>query len=396
MILGVPAECYPGERRVALVPALVQALAKSGAEILLQAGVGSDAGFLDAEYEERGAQILADRADLFSRADLILQVHGFGAHPESGRPDLKLMRRGQAVVAFQNPLGAAEAARELAETGVSAFALELLPRISRAQSMDALSSMATVAGYKAVLLAAAALDKMFPLLMTAAGTVTPARVLVVGAGVAGLQAIATARRLGAVVRAYDVRPAVKEQVESLGAKFVELALPTESAEGAGGYAKSMGEEFYRRQREAMTEVVSDCEVLITTAAVPGKRAPVLFTDEMIRTMRSGSVVVDLAAESGGNCESTRAGETVLCGGVSILGPVNLPSTIPHHASQMYAHNVVAFVRNLIPSGKLELNLEDPVIRETLLTHDGEVISDAVRGLLGLAGPATLLAAGRSA
>ena len=286
------------------------------------------------------------------------------------------------MIGLLDPLGAPESIRELAEKGVTSFALELLPRISRAQSMDALSSMATIAGYKAILLAANLLEKMFPLMITAAGTVTPARVFVIGAGVAGLQAIANAHRLGAVVHAYDVRPAVKEQVESLGAKFVELALEPQEAETAGGYAKAMDENFYRRQREMMAKVLAESDVVITTAAVPGKRAPVLITQEMVRGMRRGAVIVDLAAETGGNCELTRPGETVEIDGVSILGPVNLPSTVPYHASQMYSRNIASFLQLLIKDGKFHLDLEDQIIRETLLTHHKEVVNATVRELLG--------------
>ena len=324
-----------------------------------------------------------DRRRLFSSADVLLQVHGLGANPEAGRADLELMRTAQEVIGFLDPLGAPEAARELAGRGVTAFALELLPRIARAQPMDALTSMATVAGYKAALLAAEALPRMYPMMITAAGTITPARVFVVGAGVAGLQAIATSRSLGAAVQAYDVRPAVKGQVESLGAKFVELNMETEVTETSGGYAPAMGEEFYRRQREMMRQVVAESDVVITTAASPGSNAPVLVTEEMVQGMRPGSVILDLAAERGGNCELTRPGETVETHGVSILGPINLPSSIPYHASQMYARNVTTFVQNLVKDGEFHLNLEDQIIRHTLLTHQGEVISPQVRELLGL-------------
>jgi len=383
MIVGVPVESYPHERRVALVPAFVPTLAKAGLEVLVEQGAGENAGFPDAAYEEQGARLAPDRTQLFSSADFLVQVHGLGANPVIGHTDLELLRSGQVLVGLLNPLGAPKAARELAARGITAFALELLPRISRAQPMDALTSMATVAGYKAVLLAAGALKKMFPMMITAAGTITPARVFVVGAGVAGLQAIATSRRLGAVVQAYDVRPAVKEQVESLGAKFLELGLETEGAEVGGGYAKAMGDEFYRRQREMMRHVVAESDVVITTAAVPGKKAPILLTEEMVQVMRPGSIIVDLAAEGGGNCELTRPGETVEAHGVTILGPINLPSTIPYHASQMYARNVTAFLQNLVEDGELRLNLEDPIIRDTLLTHQGEVVNPQVRELLGL-------------
>ena len=379
MIVGVPVESYPQERRVAVVPALVPSLAKAGLEVLVQQGAGKNAGYLDADYVQQGARLVSNRAGLFSSAEVLLQVHGL-ANPQAEQA-LDLLRPGQVLVGLLNPLGAPEAVRELAGKGVTAFALELLPRISRAQPMDALSSMATIAGYKAALVAAGALQKMYPMMITAAGTITPARVFVVGAGVAGLQAIATSRRLGAVVKAYDVRPAVKEQVESLGARFLELELETKDAEAVGGYARAMDDEFYRRQREMMTRAVAESDVVITTAAVPGKKAPVLITEEAVRQMRKGSLIIDLAAEGGGNCELTQAGETVEAHGVTIMGPVNLPATIPYHASQMYAKNVTAFLQNLVKNGELCLNLEDQIIRDTLLTHEGKVVSPRVRELL---------------
>ena len=379
MIVGVPAETYPGERRVALIPAAMPAVAKAGLEVLVEPGAGAQAGYPDSAFAAQGAQLAPDRTALCSAADVLVYVHG----PDAGAADLALLHGGQVVVGLLNPLGAPEAARELAAKGVTAFALELVPRISRAQPMDALSSMATVAGYKAALLAAESLPKMYPMMITAAGTITPVRVFVVGAGVAGLQAIVTSRRLGAVVHAYDIRPVVKEQVESLGARFVELGLETEGAEGAGGYARAMDEEFYRRQREVMAQVVAESDVVITTAAVPGRQAPTLITAEMVSHMRPGSIVVDLAAEGGGNCELTRPRETVQVHGVTIMGPVNLPSTIPYHASQLYANNVAAFLGNLFEAGQLRLNLEDPIIHDTLLTHEGEVRNTQVRELLGL-------------
>ncbi len=383
MIVGVPVESQPQERRVSLVPAAVPTLAKAGLEVLVERGAGKNAGFPDAAYEEQGARLAQDRIQLFSSADVLLQVHGLGANSEAGHADLELLRSGQVVLGLLNPLGVPDAARALAGKGVTAFALELLPRISRAQSMDALTSMATVAGYKAVLLAAGALQKMCPMMMTAAGTITPARFFVVGAGVAGLQAIATSRRLGAVVHSYDVRPAVKEQVQSLGAKFLELKLETDGTEASGGYAQAMGDEFYRRQREMMGQVVAESDVVITTAAIPGRKSPVLITAEMVQRMHPGSVVLDLAAEGGGNCELTRPGETVEADGVTILGPVDLASTVPYHASQMYARNVTAFLQNLVKDGALRLNLEDPILRDTLLTHQGQVVHSQVRELLGL-------------
>lgn len=383
MRVGVPKETLPDERNVALVPGVIPALTEAGLEVLVEAGAGSSAGFPDSAYAGKEARVLDQRAEIFAQADVVLQVRGLGANPQAGRADLKLLRPGQIVIGFLEPLAAPEAMGELAQSGVTAFAMELIPRIARAQSMDALSSMATVAGYKAVLLAAGVLPKMFPLLMTAGGTVAPARAFVVGAGVAGLQAIATARRLGAAVQAYDVRPAVKEQVESLGAKFLELPLPAEEAEAAGGYAKAMDEEFYRRQREMMREVVAESDLVITTAAVPGKRAPVLITAEMVEGMNPGSVIVDLAAERGGNCELTKPGQTVAEGGVTILGPLNLPSTVPYHASQMYAKNISNLLLHLVAEGQIEIDPEDEITRKTLVTRGGEVVHPRVREILGM-------------
>ena len=380
MLIGVPVETYPAERRVALVPSVVAGLAKAGLEVLVQQGAGQKAGFSDSAYQKVKARLVPDRTQLFSSADIILQVNPSDAHPGAG-DDLELLRQGQIVLGLLNPFGAPKTVQKLAQRGVTAFALELLPRISRAQSMDALTSMATIAGYKAVLVAAGELDKMYPLMMTAAGTIRPARVFVIGAGVAGLQAIATAHRLGAIVQAYDVRPAVKEQVESLGAKFLELELKTEGSEGPGGFAQAMDEEFYRRQREMMIRVVAESDVVITTAAVAGRKAPMLITEEAVQGMHSGSVILDLAAEGGGNCELTRPGEKVEYNGVTILGPTDLPSTVAHHASQMYARNVAAFLHNLVKEGQLDLNLEDEIIRDTLLVHQGEVVNPQVRELL---------------
>jgi H+-translocating NAD(P) transhydrogenase subunit alpha len=382
LTVGVVRESAPRERRVALVPGAVAVLGKTGAELVIEAGAGVSAGFLDSEYREKGVSI-ASRAEVFQRAQVLLQVRTPGANAEAGAADLAQYGRSQTIIGFAEPLTALDAAQSLAQRGVNLLAMELMPRITRAQSMDALSSMATVAGYKAVLLAADALPRMFPMLMTAAGTVAPARVLVIGAGVAGLQAIATARRLGAVVSGYDVRAAVKEQVESLGARFVVLDLPSDAAEDKGGYAKALGEEFYRRQRELMGEVLAEQNVVITTAAVPGKKAPVLITREMAARMAPGSVIVDIAAERGGNCELTRAGETVEAGGVRILGPVNLASEVPYHASQMYAKNIATFLKYLIKEGKLALDRQDEIVRETLVTLDGEVVHARVRELLGL-------------
>jgi len=364
-----------------MVPGALSVLNKTGVEWLMQSGAGAAAGFPDAEYAEKGVRLAPSREEVFGAAEVVLQVRSPGANPDAGAADLKLMRRGQTVIGFGEPLTAGDAARGLAERGVTFLSMELMPRITRAQSMDALSSMATIAGYKAVLLAADALPRMFPMLMTAAGTVAPARVLVIGAGVAGLQAIATARRLGAVVSGYDIRAAVKEQIESLGARFVVLEIEAGAAEDKGGYAKAMGEDFYRRQRELLGNVLAGQNVVITTAAVPGKKAPILITGEMAARMAPGSVIVDIAAERGGNCELTRPGETVDVNGVRILGPLNLPSTIPYHASQMYAKNIATFLKYLIKDGKLALNPEDEIVRETMVTHAGEVVHARVREIV---------------
>jgi NAD(P) transhydrogenase subunit alpha len=379
IVAGVLAESFPGERRVAVAPASIAALTKCGVHLAVERGAGQNAGFPDSEYEEKGAQ-LGSRGELLGRSDVLLAVRTAGADPRAPLGDL---RRGQTLIGFGEPLSEPRPYRELAERGVTSFAMELMPRITRAQSMDALSSMATIAGYKAVLLAAEALPRMFPMLMTAAGTITPARVLVIGAGVAGLQAIATARRLGAVVSGYDVRPAVKEQVESLGARFVVLDIDTAAAQDQGGYAKALGEDFYRRQRELMAEVIARHDVVITTAAVPGKKAPVLVTAEMVAGMAAGSVIVDLAAERGGNCELTQAGETVVEHGVTILGPLNLPSSVPYHASQMYSRNVVTFLCHLVKAGALVIDASDEITRETLVTFEGQVVHPRVRQALGL-------------
>jgi H+-translocating NAD(P) transhydrogenase subunit alpha len=380
MKIAVLKETFPGERRVALAPASVPLLVKAGVEVWIESGAGNAAGMLDAQYAEKGAKIVS-RSEAFA-ADCLLQIRSLGANPEAGRADLPSFRRGQIVIGMAEPLWNPAAAKDLAERGVTLFAMELIPRITRAQSMDVLSSMATVAGYRAVLVAATALGKMFPMMTTAAGTITPAKVFIVGAGVAGLQAIATARRLGAVVSAYDVRPAVKEQVQSLGATFIEMALDTKSAEGAGGYAQEMDEDFYRRQRELMTRVLAGNDVVITTAAVPGKKAPILITRQMVEGMAAGSVVVDMA-ERGGNCELTKPGEAIVHGGVTILGPANLASDAAFHASQMYAKNMTTFLAHLLKDGQIQIDPADEITRETLVTRDGQVVHPRVRAALGM-------------
>ena len=383
VIVGVPKESFPGERRVSLVPSAIPNLAKVGLEVIVEQGAGVEAGYPDAQYTEKGAKVVPDRKSVFGTADIISQVLCYGSIDKTGKADLPLMRRDQVLIGFLRPLGSREIIQEIAGAGVTSFSVELMPRTTRAQSMDALSSMATACGYKAVLIAADTLPKFFPMLTTAAGTITPSRVLIVGVGVAGLQAIATARRLGAVVSAYDLRPVVKEQVQSLGARFVELGIEAKDAQDARGYATAQGEDFYAKQREAMGKVVGENDVVITTAVVPGKKAPVLVTADMVRRMAPGSVIVDLAAERGGNCELTRPGETTMDSGVTIIGRINLASTVPYHASSLYARNVTAFLVHLVKDGKLNLNLADEITRETLLTRGGEVVNARVREFFSL-------------
>ena len=378
MIVGIPRETFAGEHRVALVPDTVSVLAALNVEIVVEPGAGESAGFADANYAKQGADIAADRDEVFARADVVLQVRTFGANPQAGRADLARTRSGQVFIGASDPLTAGPQLREMAATGATLFAMELIPRITRAQSMDILSSMATIAGYKAVLMAADALPRMFPLLMTAAGTLTPARVLIIGAGVAGLQGIATARRLGAVVQAYDVRPAVKEQIESLGAEFIELAIDAGDSEDAGGYAKAQDETFYRRQREELAKVAGQNDVVVTTAAIPGQPAPLLITAKAVELMGPGSVIVDLASERGGNCELTRPGETIIEHGVQIMGPLNLSATIPNHASQMYSHNISTFLRHLLKEEGLQFDMEDEITRETLVMRESEVVHPRIR------------------
>ena len=378
MIVGVPKEIYPGERRVALVPTVVPNLVKAGFEVVVQTGAGLAAGYPDSQYVEKGARIASDRASVFAGSDIIVQVLAYGSNDLNGREDVPLLRRDQVLIGFLRPFGAKETVSEIAERGVTAFSVELMPRTTRAQSMDALSAMATISGYKAVLVAADSLPRLFPMMTTAAGTITPARVLVIGCGVAGLQAIATARRLGAVVSAYDVRPAAKEQVQSLGGRFVELPIEAKDAQDARGYATAQGEEFYRKQRELLGKVVGESDVVITAAVIPGKKAPVLVTGDMVKGMAPGSVLLDLAAERGGNCELTQMGKVVVEHGVTIVGPINVASGVPYHASQMYAKNLSTFLLHLVKDGKLHLNLDDEITRETLVTRGGEIVNARVR------------------
>lgn len=383
MIVGVPKESYPGERRVALVPVVVPMLAKAGIEVVVESGAGEQAGYPDTAYIEKGAKILSDRAAVFTSADIIVQVLCYGSNDVTGQADLLLLRRGQTLIGFLRPFGSAEVVQQIASAGVTSFSVELVPRTTRAQSMDALSSMGTICGYKAVLVAAETSLRIFPMLTTAAGTITPARVFVIGAGVAGLQAIATARRLGAVSSAYDMRPAAKEQVQSLGGRFVELPIEAQNAQDARGYGTAQDETFYARQRELLTRVVAESDVVITAAVIPGKKSPVLITADMVKGMAPGSVIVDLASERGGNCELTRTGETVPAHGVIIIGAINLASSVPYHASQMYARNITTFLLYMVKDGKLQLNVQDEIIRETLVTHNGEVANARVRDFFKL-------------
>ncbi len=365
MNIGVPKETAANERRVAVTPDVAGRLVKTGLSVLVERGAGEAASFGDDAYGAAGATLAATAAEAFGQSAVVLKVQLPSAQ------EARLCREGSALVALFQPSGEREAVAQLAARKVTAFSLALLPRITRAQPMDVLSSQATVAGYKAVLLAAAATGRFFPMLVTAAGTLPPARVLVLGAGVAGLQAIATARRLGAVVSAFDVRAAAKEQVESLGAKFLEMQLG-EQAEAAGGYAKQLSEDTHRRELAFLAQQVKDADIVVTTAAIPGKRAPILITAEAVQGMKPGAVIVDLAAETGGNCEVTEPGSEVRRNGVVILGPLNLPSTLPLHASQMYARNISSFLLHVARDGNLVVDFDDEIIRDTCVTHAGEV------------------------
>jgi NAD(P) transhydrogenase subunit alpha len=384
VIIGIPSEIKAGEKRVAMSPANVQSLTDRSVKVLIQADAGSAAGYPDAEYSAAGATITADRAEIFASADIILQVQSFGSNNENSDDDLAQLRSGQLIIGMMDPLASPQAAQAVADRGATAIALELVPRISRAQSMDVLSSMATLAGYKAVLMGASAAPRIFPMLMTAAGTLQPARVLIMGVGVAGLQACATAKRLGAVVEAYDVRPAAREQILSVGAKPIELDLDTGESEGAGGYAKEQGEDFLRRQRELMTEVVAQQDIIITTAAIPGAKSPILVTEDMVKAMKPGAVIVDLAAERGGNCDLTEQGKTVMAHDVTILGPENVPSELAYHASQMLGKNMQTLLELILDEeGNLNLDFNDEIVAGTVVAHQGEVPHPHMRKLLNL-------------
>ncbi|MEC4984139.1 MAG: Re/Si-specific NAD(P)(+) transhydrogenase subunit alpha [Oscillatoria sp. PMC 1068.18] len=376
MKIAIAKEIEVGERRVALIPDTVAKLVKQGWEILVESGAGEGSFFADEAYEAAGAKIVADTNALWHQADVLLKV---GVPKEH---EIDQLREGANLISLLNPLGKPELAEKLAHRKVTAFGMELIPRTSRAQSMDALSSQAGVAGYKAVLLGAAALPKFFPMLTTAAGTIRPAKVFVIGAGVAGLQAIATARRLGAVVEAFDIRPAVKEEVQSLGAKFVEVKLDEDTV-ADGGYAKEVSEDSKKRSQELIADRVAVSDVVITTAQVPGKKAPILVTDAMIAQMQPGAVIVDLAGEQGGNCEGTEAGKDIQRHGVTIIGPINLPSSMPVHASQMYSKNISTFLEYMLKDGELKLDFADDIIASTCITYAGEIRNQRVKDALGV-------------
>jgi len=383
LTVGVTRESHPDELRVALTPASVSELTKAGFEVVIEASAGQGAVISDQDYVDAGARIEATRDSVVDAADIVCCVRALGANPDNKDADLDVLKKGKVLVATCAPLDDTAAMQSAAETGGTLFALELVPRITRAQSMDVLSSMATLAGYKAVLMASAQLPRIFPMMMTAAGTIPPAKVFVLGAGVAGLQAMATAKRLGAVVEGYDIRPVVKDQVQSVGAKFVELDLETEGSEDAGGYAKAQGEDFLQKQRALLKEVVSRSDVVITTAAIPGRPSPELVTEEMVQAMKAGSVIIDLAAERGGNCRLTEPAQTVVKHGVTISGPLNLPSTVPFDASRMFGKNVVTLLKLAYGEQELTLDLDDEVVDGTLAAYAGEVHNARLRSILEL-------------
>lgn len=384
MIIGIPREIKPGENRVAMTPANVQVWTQKGIDFIIESGAGEAAGFMDDQYEAAGASLKNERSSIFADADIIMQVQSFGANEINGDDDLTSIKPGQLIAGMMDPLGGPKVSEKMAGTGATAIAMELVPRISRAQSMDVLSSMATLAGYKAVVLGASHAPRIMPMLMTAAGTLNPMRTLIMGVGVAGLQACATAKRLGGVVEAYDVRPAAREQILSVGAKPVELDLETDESEDKGGYAKEQSAEFIARQQEQLTQVIAEQDLVITTAAIPGAKSPILVTTAMVERMKRGAVIVDLAAERGGNCELTKLGEVVVAHGVTILGPDNFASTMPTHASQMYGKNMEILLGHLLDDdNNLKLDFEDEIIYETVIAHGNEVPHRRMRELVGL-------------
>ncbi|HOJ18655.1 MAG: Re/Si-specific NAD(P)(+) transhydrogenase subunit alpha [Ignavibacteriales bacterium] len=382
MIIGVPKEIMNGENRVALVPDVASRLKKGGFEVLIEKNAGLSAGFTDEQYLKAGALIVDTAEEVYSKGDVILKVQLPVLNEKTNKHEKDMLRQGTLLISFQYALNYPTRAKELAEKGINSIAMDLIPRTTLAQKMDALSSQANVAGYKSVLLCANHLGKMFPLLMTAAGTVNPAKVVIMGAGVAGLQALGTAKRLGAVVEVSDIRPAVKEEVKSLGGKFIELD-STENLQDERGYAKEVSEEFLRKQKELLFKHVTEADIVITTALVPGKKAPILVTEEMVKHMREGSVVLDMAVEFGGNCEVSENGKTVKKYGVTIIGEPNLASLVPHHASELYSKNLLSLIQHISKDGKVELNFGDEIVSNSVVTYNGEIANKRVKDLLNI-------------
>ena len=380
LILGIPCETHPEERMVSLVPQNVAALKELGVEVLIENNAGIKAGFNNQQYEDAGASILTSRTEIFNSANVIAQVRGPSKNPESGQKDIANLGNTHIIIGFLHPHFSINEMHQIAQKGTTSIAMELIPRITKAQNMDALSSLANLAGYKSVLLAASVMPKIFPLMMTASGTIRPAKILVLGAGVAGLQAIATAKRLGALVTGYDIRPAVKEQVESLGAKFLEDDFKNTEVETDSGYAKEMSDDFYANQQKLLLRAIAETDAVITTAAIPGKKAPILITSEMVSNMKAGSVIVDLAAETGGNCELTEINQTVNHNGVSIVGTTNLHSTLPTDASQVYSNNISNLVSYIVKNNDSEIKIEDPILKEVVVTHKGNIVHPVIKEL----------------
>jgi len=380
VIIAIPKEILPGENRVACVPDVASKYIKAGFEVQVESNAGLNAGFTNEDYGKAGAKVLDNLNDLYSSADMVLKVQRPSDHPVAGRHELDLMKSGTILITFLYPLHYPDSAKQCAAKGINVVSMDMIPRTSIAQKMDALSSQANIAGYKSVIMTANELGKIFPLMMTAAGTISPARVVIMGAGVAGLQALGTAKRLGAVVEVSDIRPAVKEEVQSLGGRFIEVKTD-EDMQDEGGYAKEASEEFLKKQKELIFKHIIEADIVITTALVPGKKAPVLVSEEMVKNMKPGSVILDMAVEFGGNCELSENGKTVKKHNVVIIGEPNLPSLVPTHASEMYSKNILNFINHFTKEGKFELNMEDEIIQGALITNNGEVINQRIKDLL---------------
>lgn len=380
MVIAIPKEILPGENRVSIAPDVASKLIKKGFTVNIESGAGLSAGFTDEQYSESGVKVFDSVEELYSSADIVLKVQRPMDHPEKGKHELELMKEGTLLIALLYTLHYPELAKKCAEFGINAISMDAIPRTTLAQKMDALSSQANIAGYKSVLMAANELGKIFPLMMTAAGTIQPARVVIMGAGVAGLQALGTAKRLGAIVEVSDIRPSVKEEVESLGGRFIEVETD-EDMQDEGGYAKEASEEFLKKQKELIFKHVSNADIVITTALVPGKKAPVLVTEEMVKAMRPGSVVLDMAVETGGNCEISENGKTVKKYGVTIIGEPNLPSLVATNSSEVYSKNLMALLDYIVKENKLELDLDDEIVKGSLITYNKEVIQERTKSLL---------------